>query len=102
MVLKLRPNASGIIARKSAASLSRDNCMFACLHAPGNLSLLVECAGYFSPLIEETSPDTVVFDVKGLRWIYGTPEQIASEIQQRAGIPAHLALASNPDAAVHA
>jgi protein ImuB len=76
--------------------------MFACLYAPGNLPLLMECAGHFSPLIEETSADTVVFDIRGLRWIYGTPEQIASEIQRRIGIIANLALASNPDAAVHA
>jgi protein ImuB len=76
--------------------------MFACLHAPGNLPLLVECAGGFSPLIEETSPDTVVFDIRGLRGIYGTTEQIASEIQRRVGIAANLALASNPDAGVHA
>jgi protein ImuB len=76
--------------------------MFACLHAPGNLPLLVEFAGYFSPLIEETSPDTVVFDIRGLRWIYGTLEHVASEIQRRVGVSASLALALNPDAAVHA
>ena len=75
--------------------------MFACLYAPGNLQLLVECAGYFSPLIEETSPDTVVFDIRGLRWIFGTEEQIAEAIQGRVGIGS-LAIASNPDAAVHA
>jgi protein ImuB len=76
--------------------------MFACLHAPGNLPLLVECAKHFSPLIEETSPDTAVFDIRGLRWIYGAPEQIASEIEHRVGVPANLAIASNPDAAIHA
>ena len=76
--------------------------MFACLYAPGNLPLLVECASFFSPLIEETSPDTVVFDIRGLRLIYGTLEQIASEIQRRVGIAANLAIASNPEAAVHA
>jgi protein ImuB len=77
--------------------------MFACLYAPGNLDLLLECAGYFSPLIEEeTSRDDVVFDVHGLGLIYGTPEKIAAEIHRRVGIPANLALAPNPDAAVHA
>ena len=76
--------------------------MFACLHAPGNLPLLIECARYFSPLIEETSPDTAVFDIRGLRLIYGTPEQIAQEIWLRIGIPANLAIAANPDAAIHA
>lgn len=76
--------------------------MFACLHAPGNLPLLVECAKHFSPLIEETSPDTAVFDIKGLGLIFGSPEQIADTIERRVGIPANLAIASNPDAAVHA
>jgi protein ImuB len=76
--------------------------MFACLYAPGNLVLLLECARHFSPLIEETSPDAVMFDIRGLGRIYGEPEQIADAIQRRVGIPANLALAVNPDAAVHA
>jgi len=73
--------------------------MFACLHAPGNLPLLVDCANHFSPLIEETSTDTVVFDIRGLQCIYGAPEQIASAIHRRVGVAANLAIASNPDAA---
>lgn len=76
--------------------------MFACLHAPGNLALLLECAGHFSPLVEETAPDTVVFDIRGLKRIYGEPPQIALAIERRVGIPARLAIAPNPDAAVHA
>jgi protein ImuB len=76
--------------------------MFACLHAPGNLPLLVECAGYFSPFIEETAEDTVVFDIRGLNLIYGTPEQIACAIERRMGLKANLAIATNPDAAIHA
>jgi protein ImuB len=76
--------------------------MFACLHAPGNLALLVECAGHFSPLIEETSPDTAVFDIRGLQRIFGTLEQIATKIELRVGIGANLAIAMNPDVAVHA
>ena len=39
--------------------------MFACLYAPGNVPLLIECAGYFSPWIEQIS-DAVVFDIRGL------------------------------------
>ncbi len=76
--------------------------MFACVHAPGNLPLLLECAAHFSPLIEETSPDTVVFDVRGLQRIYGVPEQLAAAIQARVIPDARVAIASNPDAAVHA
>lgn len=76
--------------------------MFACLHAPGNAALLVECARNYSPRIEETSPDTVVFDVLGLGLIFGAPHHIAAEIHRQVGLPANIALASNPDTAVHA
>ena len=60
--------------------------MFACLHAPGNLAVLVECARHFSPLIEETSPDTVVFDVRGLQLIFGAQEHIAAERTGHGGV----------------
>ncbi len=76
--------------------------MFACLHAPGNLPLAVECARGFSPHIEENPPDTVIFDVRGLESLYGPPEQLAREIERRVGVPASLAIAANPDAAMHA
>ncbi len=76
--------------------------MFACLHSPGNLPLLVEVAGYFSPLMEVAAEDAVVFDIRGLRLIYGTPEQIAQAIELRMGLKANLAIARNPDAAMHA
>ena len=77
--------------------------MFACIHAPGNLPLLVECAGHFSPLIEETSPDTVVFDVRGLDRLHGDAARIADAIRRRVGLAeASIAIAANPDAAVHA
>ena len=76
--------------------------MYACLHAPGNLALLMDCARGFSPHIEETSPDTVVFDARGLEALYGPPASLAVEIDRRIGVPAHIAIASNLDAAVHA
>jgi protein ImuB len=76
--------------------------MYCCLHAPGNLSLLTECARGFSPHIEENPPDTVVFDARGLKALYGPPEVLAREIERRAGVPANIAMAANPDAAIHA
>ncbi len=76
--------------------------MYACIHAPGNLPLLLECARFFSPHIEEISPDTVVFDVRGLSSLYGPPAQLAHAIDRRVGITANIAIASNPDAAIHA
>jgi protein ImuB len=75
--------------------------MYACLYAPGNLPLLIECAGYFSPWIESVN-DSVVFDIRGLGLIFGTPREIATAIERRMGLRANLAIASNPDAAMHA
>src|SRR5580704_12061511 len=76
--------------------------MYASIHAPGNLPLLLECARVFSPHIEEISPDTIVFDARGLTSLYGPPPQLAREIERRVGIPANIAIAANPDAAIHA
>ena len=76
--------------------------MFACLHAPGNLPLAVECARGFSPYIEENPPDTVIFDVHGLESLHGPPQRLAREIERRIGVPASIAIAANPDAAMHA
>lgn len=76
--------------------------LFACIYAPGNLPLAVECARGFSPYIEENPPDTVVFDVRGLESLYGPPKKLAQEIERRIGVPASIAIAANPDAAMHA
>ena len=76
--------------------------MYAAIHAPGNLAILLDCARAFSPHIEEVSADTVVFDVRGLASLYGPPPQLAYEIDRRVGIAANIAIAANPDAAIHA
>lgn len=76
--------------------------MYACLYGPGNGPLLVECAAAFSPHVEETAADTVIFDVRGLESLYGPPAELVQAIERRAGVPANVAIASNPDAAMHA
>ena len=43
-----------------------------------------------------------MFDIRGLRLIFGAPKEIAAEIHRCVGIPARIAVAANPDAAVHA
>ena len=57
----------------------------------------------FSPIVEQTCSDTVVFSIAPLRKLIGSPHQIASEIC-RAGyehkLEANLAIASNPDTAI--
>jgi len=81
--------------------------MYACLHnkevAPQEK--LREIADGFSPLIENTAPGTIVFEVTGLGAIIGNDSQIANAIATaaaNAGIRANVALASNPNAALAA
>jgi protein ImuB len=76
--------------------------LFACLHAPGNLPLALECARGFAPYMEENPPDTVIFDARGLESLYGPPEMLAREMERRIGVTASIAIAANPDAALHA
>jgi protein ImuB len=74
--------------------------MYACLHGAGNLTAL---AFEFSPTVEQTSPDTVTFDVSGLDRLFGLAQDVAAAIARRAketGVKANLALAANPDAAI--
>ena len=75
---------------------------YACLYASGNPALLLECANRFSPLIEQTSADAVIFDVEGMGRLYATPGQLAEAIVAQAGIPVSVGIASNPDTAWHA
>jgi protein ImuB len=74
--------------------------MFAALHGSGNLAAL---AFEFSPLVEQSAPDTVAFDVSGLDRLFGLSQDVAAAIRRRAegtGVQANLALAMNPDAAI--
>ena len=87
--------------------------MFACIYA-GNDKVNLSLADFsytFSPIVEETSPDTVVLDVSGCELLFGSDYQLASEIFGRAqkspndgglGGKVSVALAANPDAAIHA
>ncbi len=78
--------------------------MYACLYGPGIApAALLDLALEFSPYVEQTSGDTVVFRIDSLRKLLGSPYQIAAEIS-RAGyerkLQANLAIAANPDTAV--
>ena len=90
--------------------------MFVCIHGqqlPAEVSgahSLAEFAYTFSPLVEETTPNTVVIDVEGCALRFGSAYELANEIAKQAKLkePAGLsrrvnvALAANPDAAIHA
>lgn len=87
--------------------------MFACIFTkglPAGVSL-AEFAYSFSPLVEEAAPDTVVIDVEGCALRFGSVYELADEIARQAkvskesgglGCKVNVALAGNPDAAIHA
>jgi len=71
---------------------------------------LSDFAYSFSPLVEETAADTVVIDVEGCALQFGSPYELANQIAKQAkskepgglGYRVNVALAENPDAAIHA
>jgi protein ImuB len=78
--------------------------MYAAVHASRKSPRLFECAAEFSPWVEQTSGDTVVISVAGLRRLFGSAAEIGAAIARRAaelGLDVSVALAPNPDLAVH-
>ena len=78
--------------------------MYACLYCPqSGPEALLDLALEFSPYVEQTNAETVLFCIDPLRKLLGSPYQIASDIS-RAGferkMQANLAIASNPDTAI--
>lgn len=81
--------------------------MFACIHSKqqDRKASLVNCAYTFSPLVEETADNTVVLDIEGCELLFGSNREIAKEIARHAktlGLKVNVAVAQNPDAAIHA
>jgi protein ImuB len=104
--------------------------MFACIHgrsvfkSPGENGLvsssLVDLAFTFSPLVEQTTADTVVFDISGQDLLFGeagaceidardaamaSANNLTNEIVRRAqelGLAINVSVAMNPDASIHA
>jgi protein ImuB len=87
--------------------------MFAGLYSqqiPAEVSL-AEFAYAFSPFVEKTAADTVVIDVEGCELLFGSAYELARDIVKSAaqkrisgGLESkvNVALAANPDAAIHA
>jgi protein ImuB len=80
-------------------------------------SALLDCAHAFSPRVEDTSRSRstgqkaesscgiVILDVAGLERLLGPPAKIAHDLASRVakmGLTANVAIAGNPDAAMHA
>jgi protein ImuB len=73
--------------------------MYACVHRT-TATELNGVAEAFAPAFEMTGPGTVVFDISGLRRLYGSPRQIAEAIASRAGDGANVAVAANVETAI--
>ncbi len=68
-------------------------------------SALLDVAHAFTPRVENTAPDTLLLDLAGLGRLYGEPAKMAHDLASRVRaieLEANLALAANPDAAMHA
>lgn len=82
--------------------------MFACIHStnPAQKSdELLDLAYGFSPQVEETLPDTMTLDISGSDRLFGSPHDIGQGIMGRASqmrVNVNVAIAKNPDAAIHA
>jgi protein ImuB len=64
---------------------------------------LLDCAQSFSPCVEDAACDTALLDLAGMESLLGSLPEISRAIHHRAtalGLAAHVAVASNPDAAV--
>lgn len=72
--------------------------MFACIHGPS--ADLPQIAQAFSPFFEQTTQDTVVFCIDGLKRLFGSPDQIARAIADRAGNDVNIAVAETAEAAI--
>ena len=72
--------------------------MFACIHGPS--AELPQIAEAFSPFFEQTTRDTVVFSIDGLKRLYGTPHQIAHAIELRASNAVNISIAETAEAAI--
>jgi protein ImuB len=66
---------------------------------------LLDAAYAFSPRVEDTAADTIILDIEGLERLFGPAPKLARDIARRVselGIEAQVAIAANPDNAIHA
>jgi protein ImuB len=68
-------------------------------------SALLDVAHAFTPQVEDTAADTLLLDLAGLDRLYGAHARMARELASRVSVidlEANIALAANPDTAMHA
>src|ERR1700677_182551 len=85
---------NGVLLRKRSAAYEES--------AQG---ILLDCAAKFSPRVESTCPGTVILDLTGTTKLFGSLERMSCKIAvfaRQLGFHLRIAIASNPDAALHA
>src|SRR5262249_32853036 len=68
-------------------------------------SALLECADSFSPRVESTAPGIVTLDFDGLQRLFASLREGAESLMRyvtKAGLETQIAVAADPDAALHA
>jgi protein ImuB len=88
---KLEAEVSGITLRKRVQE-----------HEDSAQTALLDCAHYFSPQIEVTSPGTIILDLTGSERLLGTGKAIAQLILGKVshcGFKSNVCIGANPDAA---
>src|ERR1700722_7863408 len=66
---------------------------------------LLDLGASVPPRMEDTAPDTIILDISGLTSLFGSDENIAGQLKQRAcilGLFVHVAVSSNLEVALHA
>jgi protein ImuB len=67
---------------------------------------LLDLGGSFSPHVEDTAPGTILLDLAGLETLLGDAANAARQMARSAkdvcGLAAHVAVAANPETALHA
>ena len=66
---------------------------------------LLDVAHAFTPRVEDSAADTVLLDLAGFERMYGTAARMGSDLAARIAavkLEGNIALAANPDAALHA
>ena len=72
------------------------------VHEKAAHAALLDVAWSIAPRVEDAAPDMLLIDISGLSSLFGTEEQIAREIAERAsalGLQVHMAISANVETA---
>jgi protein ImuB len=92
------------LQENTVACRNNDQRLYACVYGNSSTGIpLADHLSVFSPLVEETTLDTVLMDVTGTENLFGSPEQVAEEILaylSSKGLDASAAVGYNADSAI--